>query len=145
MRTRRPNADLTCRDRVSVGWGESLPVSRLLALTFHRDILDGEPEDDGPDHSQGHLCVAVHDLCMRERGQRVRQLLHQRETPQAALWPCLETGSNCLSPPSTQETVSPECSGKHWPQTLPLLSTFRLLCTCPQLCRPRLPPPCSLS
>ena len=29
---------------------------------LHRDVLDGEPEDDGPDHPQGHLDVAVHDL-----------------------------------------------------------------------------------
>lgn len=37
-------------------------------LTFHRDVLDGEPEDDGPDHSQSHLCIAVHNLCTQDKG-----------------------------------------------------------------------------
>lgn len=32
------------------------------ALTFHRDVLDGEAQDDGPDHAQRHLRVAVHDF-----------------------------------------------------------------------------------
>jgi len=39
--------------------------------TFHRDVLDGEAEDDGPDHSQGHLGVAVDDLCRRGRSHSV--------------------------------------------------------------------------
>lgn len=33
-----------------------------MHATFHGNVLDGEAEDDGPDHSQGHLGVAVHDL-----------------------------------------------------------------------------------
>ena len=36
--------------------------------TFHGDVLDGEAKDDGPDHSQGHLGVAVDNLCGRGRG-----------------------------------------------------------------------------
>ena len=36
--------------------------------TFHGYVLDGEAKDDGPDHSQGHLGVAVDDLCGRGRG-----------------------------------------------------------------------------
>lgn len=29
---------------------------------FHGDVLDGEPEDDGPDHTQCHLQVTINDL-----------------------------------------------------------------------------------
>jgi len=29
---------------------------------FHGDVLDGEPQDDGPDHTQSHLQVSVHDF-----------------------------------------------------------------------------------
>lgn len=50
MRIRRLNVNLICRDRVSVGWGESLSVSRFLVFIFYRDILDGEFEDDGLDY-----------------------------------------------------------------------------------------------
>ena len=31
-------------------------------LTFHGDVLDGEAEDDRPDHAQGHLGVAIHNF-----------------------------------------------------------------------------------
>lgn len=41
------------------------------SCTFDRDVLDGEAEDDGPDHSQGHLGVSVHDFCT-SRGKRQR-------------------------------------------------------------------------
>lgn len=41
----------------------------LPCLTFHRDVLNGEPEDDGPDHSQGHLCIAIHNLCTQDKGK----------------------------------------------------------------------------
>lgn len=30
--------------------------------TFHRNVLDGEAEDDSPDHSESHLHVTVHNL-----------------------------------------------------------------------------------
>lgn len=55
-----------------------MPVSRSLALTFHRDVLDGEPEDDGPDHSQGHLCVAVHNLCTQGKGAEGKKVVKTR-------------------------------------------------------------------
>ena len=53
-------------------------VGRRLALTpeqetllsghlLHADVLDGEPQDDGPDHAQRHLQVTVHDLCEMEK------------------------------------------------------------------------------
>ena len=53
-------------------------VGRRLALApeqeallgghlLDRDVLDGEPQDDGPDHAQRHLQVTVHDLCNRRR------------------------------------------------------------------------------
>ena len=62
--------------------GCSLPVGRLSALTFHRDVLDGEPEDDGPDHSQGHLRVAVHNLCTQGKGQRERDEMALEAEPE---------------------------------------------------------------
>lgn len=34
----------------------------MFTHTFHRNVLDGEAEDYGPDHSQGHLSVAIYDL-----------------------------------------------------------------------------------
>lgn len=30
--------------------------------TFHRDVLDGKTEDDGPDHAQGHFHIPIHDF-----------------------------------------------------------------------------------
>lgn len=29
---------------------------------LHADVLDGEAQDNGPDHTQSHLEVAIHDL-----------------------------------------------------------------------------------
>lgn len=29
---------------------------------FYGDVLDGETQDDGPDHTEGHLHVAVDDF-----------------------------------------------------------------------------------
>jgi len=29
---------------------------------LHGDVLDGEPQDNGPDHSKGHLDVSVNDF-----------------------------------------------------------------------------------
>lgn len=40
--------------------------------TFYRDVLDGEAEDDGPDHSQGHLDVSVHNFCAITKTNRGR-------------------------------------------------------------------------
>lgn len=47
-----------------MGWG----VSLRSCLTFHRDVLDSKPQDDGPDHAQRHLRVAIYDLCRQGRG-----------------------------------------------------------------------------
>lgn len=30
--------------------------------TFHRDVLDGKAEDNGPDHAQSHFHVPIHDF-----------------------------------------------------------------------------------
>lgn len=30
--------------------------------TFHRNVLNGEAEDDSPDHSKSHLYITVHNL-----------------------------------------------------------------------------------
>ncbi len=35
--------------------------------TFYRDVLDGEAEDDGPDHSKGHLGISVDDFCTQTK------------------------------------------------------------------------------
>lgn len=90
MKTKMPEI-LISVPRVRVGRkGWALPASRLSALTLHGDVLDGEPEDDGPDHAQRHLCVAVHDLCPRGKGQRVRRRVEPgRHSPV-----CLETNSS---------------------------------------------------
>ena len=29
---------------------------------LHWDVLDGEPQDDGPDHTKGHLHIAVNNF-----------------------------------------------------------------------------------
>lgn len=36
---------------------------------LHRNVLNGESQNDGPDHSQGHLQVAVDDLLGADRHQ----------------------------------------------------------------------------
>lgn len=30
--------------------------------TFHRDVLDGKAQNDGPDHTKSHLHVTVNDF-----------------------------------------------------------------------------------
>ena len=32
---------------------------------LHGDVLNGEPEDDGPDHTKSHLDVAIDDFCKK--------------------------------------------------------------------------------
>ena len=44
--------------------------------TFHRDVLDGEAQDDGPDHTKGHLHITVNNFCKTNkhvinRGNRI--------------------------------------------------------------------------
>ena len=38
-----------------------IPVVSMV--TFDGNVLNGESQNDGPNHAQGHLTVAVHDLC----------------------------------------------------------------------------------
>ena len=57
---------------VLVGGRLALAPEQEALLGGHlldRDVLDGEPQDDGPDHAQRHLQVAVDDLC-DTRGER---------------------------------------------------------------------------
>lgn len=46
--------------------GERRELGRLKAQsrrpTFHRDVLDGKAEDDGPDHAQSHFHIPIHDF-----------------------------------------------------------------------------------
>ena len=51
------------------------------AGTVYGDVLDGETQDDGPDHSQGHLGVPVHDFCARPEGRESRQLVKTHNPP----------------------------------------------------------------
>ena len=57
-------------------------VGRRLALApeqqallgrhlFDRDVLDGEAQNDGPDHAQRHLDVAVDDLFCADADQLI--------------------------------------------------------------------------
>ena len=39
----------------------------ILLPTFYWDILDCEPEDNSPDHTQRHLNIAVHDFWKRRK------------------------------------------------------------------------------
>ena len=71
--------------------GDSMEQSRRP--TFHGDVLDGKAEDDGPDHSQGHLRVAVHNLCTQGKAQRVRSLLEPEGDSPGGPRPCLEFNS----------------------------------------------------
>ena len=32
-------------------------------LTFHGNVLNGETQDDGPDHTQDHFQVTIHNFC----------------------------------------------------------------------------------
>lgn len=50
---------LEAEPRPGAGLGEVMEPSRP---TFHGDVLDGEAEDDGPDHAQGHFSVPIHDF-----------------------------------------------------------------------------------
>ena len=55
---------------VLVGRGLPLAPEQQALLgrhLLHGDVLDGEAQDDGPDHAQGHLHVAVDDLCKGDR------------------------------------------------------------------------------
>ena len=37
---------------------------------LHGDVLNGEPEDDGPDHTKSHLDVAIDDFCKKSKNLR---------------------------------------------------------------------------
>ena len=40
------------------------------------NVLDGEAEDDGPDHTQGHLHVAINDFCNERDAERLNRVTH---------------------------------------------------------------------
>lgn len=53
-------------------WGQGMRCTEQSRRpTFHRDVLDGEAEDDGPDHAQGHLHVPVHNFYRNSRRVRM--------------------------------------------------------------------------
>lgn len=31
--------------------------------TFHRDVLDGKAENDGPNHAKSHLHITINNFC----------------------------------------------------------------------------------
>lgn len=33
--------------------------------TFHRDVLDGKAENDGPNHAKSHLHITINNFCQR--------------------------------------------------------------------------------
>ena len=39
-------------------------------ITFNGNVLDGESQNDGPNHSQSHFAVTVDNLCKTEDGDR---------------------------------------------------------------------------
>lgn len=57
---------------IFVGGGLALaPQQQALfgCHLLHRNVLDGESQDDGPDHAEGHLEVAVDDFLSADRHQ----------------------------------------------------------------------------
>lgn len=57
---------------IFVGGGLALaPQQQALfgCHLLHRNVLDGESQDDGPDHAEGHLQVAVDDFFGADRHQ----------------------------------------------------------------------------
>lgn len=61
---------------------------KTTACTFYGDVLDGEAEDDGPDHSQGHLDVPVHDFCAIKNTNRGRISRRPRSSINPVLFCC---------------------------------------------------------
>ena len=43
---------------------------------LHADVLDGEAQDDGPDHTQSHLEVAIHDFCVGNTRVNTRETVY---------------------------------------------------------------------
>lgn len=37
--------------------------THIYIHTFNRDVLDGEAQDDGPDHTKSHLPITVNNFC----------------------------------------------------------------------------------
>ena len=84
---------------VDVLVGRGLPLApeeqALLGRhLLHGDVLDGEAQDDGPDHAQGHLDVAVDDLLGADRheldalaGDEVERLVDVGDLVEAHLAP----------------------------------------------------------
>ena len=53
------NVDVLVGRRFALAPEEETLLGRHL---LHRDVLDGEAENDGPDHTQRHLRIPVHDF-----------------------------------------------------------------------------------
>ena len=41
----------------------AMVIPAVAMVTFDGNVLNGESQNDGPNHAQSHLTVAVHDLC----------------------------------------------------------------------------------
>lgn len=41
-------------------------------FTFHRNVLNGEAQDDGPNHTQRHLQVAINDFCTKQNQSEIK-------------------------------------------------------------------------
>lgn len=78
LKTRKMNINLEGRVEVldiDVLVGSRLALAPQQQPLFgghllHADVLDGEAQDDGPDHTQSHLKVAIHDFCKGRREVR---------------------------------------------------------------------------
>ena len=74
--------------------GTVAPVS----ITFDGNVLNGKAQDDGPDHSQGHLQVAVDDFCNAAWGLKcaLMMMLVLPSAPTISFTPLLVMKSSAL-------------------------------------------------
>lgn len=45
-----------------------------MGFTFDGDVLNGETEDDSPDHSKGHFRIPINNFCQSKNNKLVEQL-----------------------------------------------------------------------
>lgn len=82
--------------------------------TFNRDILDGKSKDDGPDHTQGHLHVAINNFCRETKNSKITK------SPRLSLENKVRTKYNNRTTKSKGQETIYQSTGVPWRvQTIP--------------------------
>ena len=117
--------DILVRSCLALAPKEKALLGRQL---LHRDVLDGKPEDDRPDHSKRQLGRTIADFC---KGRHINCVVHVCSSDKAAMagkhFPFTEPkDSTCVERTCTHTHTHGQCAPSSSNQALMLFETYQV-------------------